>query len=204
MTHAGRYAALAIILSSAMLAAPPVLRQSGDLTLVEPSGKQVSLAGYTGKVVLVQFLHTTCPHCQAAARLYNKLQKEYGPRGLQVTGVAFNDEAEGQPDVVRSFAESNGVEFPVGVARKDTVLNYLGISVLSRFAVPQIVIIDRKGVIREQSPSAGGGPLGDTAHLKQMIETLLAEGAPAKGPAKSGSSTAKPGEKKATDKKTSE
>jgi hypothetical protein len=75
---------------------------------------------------------------------------------------------------------------------------------MERIGVPQIMVIDRKGVIREQSTSQGGGPLGDPAHLKPLIESLLAEGAPAKGSAKSGTSTTKPAEKKTADKKTSE
>jgi hypothetical protein len=76
------------------------------------------------------------------------------------------------------------------------VLSYLGISELESVGVPQIVIIDRKGVIREQSPTQGGGPLGDPAHLKPLIESLLAEG----GADKSGASTKKPAEKKTTEK----
>jgi hypothetical protein len=83
------------------------------------------------------------------------------------------------------------------------VLSYLGISELERIGVPQIVVIDRKGVIREQSTSQGGGPLGDPAHLKPLIESLLAEGAPAKAPVKSGD-TKKTSEKKTADKKASE
>jgi hypothetical protein len=86
--------------------------------------------------------------------------------------------------------------FPVGYSTRSTVLSYLGISELERIGVPQIMVIDRKGVIREQSTSQGGGPLGDPAHLKPLIESLLAEGAGAKAPAKS--------EKKTADKKTSE
>jgi len=74
----------------------------------------------------------------------------------------------------------------------------LGISELERIGVPQIVVIDRKGQIREQSTSQGGGPLGDPAHLKPLIESLLAESAPAKTPAKSDTKK-KPAEKKASE-----
>ena len=73
---------------------------------------------------------------------------------------------------------------------------------MERIGVPQIVVIDRQGIIREQSPTTGGGPLGDPAHLKPLIESLLSEGAPAKAPAKSGD-TKKSSEKKTTEKKAS-
>ena len=62
---------------------------------------------------------------------------------------------------------------------------------------------DRKGQIREQTTSQGGGPLGDPAHLKPLIESLLAEGAAPKTPVKSGD-TKKNSEKKTTEKKASE
>ena len=134
------------------------------------------MASYAGRVVLVQFLYTTCPHCQATARFYSKLQKELGPRGLQVVGVAFNEEAEEHPDLVRRFVELNGVEFPVGVAPREAVLSYLGISVMSRFAVPQVVIIDRNGVIRAQSEILGSEELQDESRLRPLLEGLLKEG----------------------------
>ena len=78
------------------------------------------------------------------------------------------------------------------------MLSYLGIPELERIGVPEIVVIDRKGVIREQSPTEGGGPLTNEMHLRSVIESLLAEGAGAKSPAKGGSA------KKTADKKTSE
>src|SRR5258708_38539247 len=102
---------LGIVLALAPItfAKPPVPRPAKEFTIVEPSGKQTLLSSYKGKVVLMQFLYTTCPHCRAAARTYTKLQKELGPRGLQVLGVAFNDEVQTTPDIVRSFVASNGV-----------------------------------------------------------------------------------------------
>ena len=61
-------------------------------------------------------------------------------------------------------------------------------------------MIDRKGVIREQSPTQGGGPLGDPAHLRPLIESLLAEGA---GLPRAALRYEEPAEKKTADKKTS-
>jgi peroxiredoxin len=167
---------IAFGLGSVLLGAATVPRSANDFTAVEPSGKHVSLSGYAGKVVLVLFLHTTCPHCQATARLYGKLQTEFGPLGLQVVGVAFNVEAQGHPEVVRSFVESNGVGFPLGVAPMDSVLSYLGISVMSRFAVPQGVVIDRNGIIRFQSDLMGSDELQDESRLRPLLEGLLKEG----------------------------
>ena len=176
-------------------AAAPVPRPAKEFTVATPQGQHILLSSLKGKVVVVQFLFTWCPHCQAFSKVLTQFNSEYGPRGFQALGVAFEDDVP--KDKVVSYAQQYA-GFPVGVSNRSTVLGYLGISELERIGVPQIVVIDRKGVIREQTSSQGGGPLGDPAHLKPLIESLLAEGGAAKTPTKTGT------RKKATEKKASE
>jgi peroxiredoxin len=135
-------------------------------------------------VVLLQFLYTTCQHCQATSRTFTKIQNELGPRGLQVLGVAFNEEALSNADALRAYANANGVTFPICIASREAVLNYLGISFMSRFVVPQIVLIDRQGVIRAQSDALGSQELMDEAGLRPLLERLIAEPARAAKSAK--------------------
>jgi len=187
--------ALLVAFGFTVQAASPVPRPSKDFTVSTPQGQNITLASLKGKVVVVQFLFTWCPHCQNFSRVLTQLNSEYGPRGFQALGVGFEDDVT--KEKVMSYTQQFA-GFPVGISSRGPVLNYLGISELERIGVPQIVVIDRKGMIREQSTSQGGGPLGDPAHLKPLIESLLAEGAPAKTPAKSG------GAKKAPVKKASE
>jgi len=195
---------LGITLGLTAQAAGPVPRPSKEFAVTTPQGQQILLSSEKGKVCVVQFLFTWCPHCQAFSQMLTQLNTEYGPRGFQALGVAFNTDPDNPDDKVPlkdkvvAYAQKYA-GFPVGVSNRSTVLSYLGISELERIGVPQIVVIDRKGMIREQTPSTGGGPLGDPAHLKPLIESLLAEGAPAgKTPAKSGTA------KKSSTKKASE
>jgi len=182
-----------------------VPRQSKEFTVVTPQGQQILLSSEKGKVCVVQFLATWCPHCQAFSQMLTQLSTEYGPRGFQALGVAFDDDDGKAPlkDKAAAYAKQYA-GFPVGFATRSTVLSYLGISELERIGYPEIVVLDRKGVIREQSPTQGGGPLSDPAHLRMVIESLLAEGGGTKAPAKGGDATTKPAVKKTTDKKTSE
>jgi thiol-disulfide isomerase/thioredoxin len=186
---------LGLMFGLSVQAESPTPRPSKEFTVATPQGQQILLSSLKGKVAVVQFLFTWCPHCQAFSKVLTQLSAEYGPRGFQALGVAFDDDVT--KDKAVSYAQQFA-GFPVGVSSRTPVLGYLGISELERIGVPQIVVIDRKGVIREQSTAQGGGPLGDPAHLKPLIESLLAEGAPAKGPAKSGAT------KKTADKKASE
>jgi len=193
--------ALFITLAVSVQAEAPVPRPSKEFTVAVPGGQQILLSSLKGKVVVMQYLFTWCPHCQAFSKVLTQLNNEYNSRGFQALGVAFDDDDPKTPPL-KDKAVAYGQQyagFPVGAANRSTVFAFLGLSELQRIGVPQIVVIDRKGVIREQSPGEGGGPLGDPAHLKPLIESLLAEGAPAKAPAKTGDT-----KKKAADKKASE
>jgi thiol-disulfide isomerase/thioredoxin len=176
-------------------AAAPLPRPSKEFTVMVPGGQQILLSSLKGKVAVVQFLFTWCPHCQAFSKVLTQLNTEYGPRGFQALGVAFEDDVSKEKAV--SYAQQYA-GFPVGVSSRGTVFSYLGLSELERIGVPQIVVLDRKGVIRDQSPGTGGGPLGDPVNLKPLIEKLLAEGGAAKAPAKTGT-TKKSAEKKASE-----
>jgi peroxiredoxin len=168
-------AILPLALGLVAWAKPPVPRTASELTIEEPSGKKTLLSKQKGDVVLVQFLYTTCTHCQATAKVFSKLQKELGPRGLRVFGVAFNDEAQSNPGVVRDFVAAHNVTFPVGVASREMVMSYLGISVMSRFAVPQILVVDRKGIVRAQSEFMSSPELQDEGYMRSFLEGHLKE-----------------------------
>jgi peroxiredoxin len=156
-----------------LLAAPPVPRPAPEIAIETPEGKLLAPTAFRGKVVLMQFLYTTCIHCQATARMLSGLERELGPRGFQAVGIAFNEEAQNTPEAIHGFVAANQVNFPVGAASREAVMKYLGLSVVERFVVPQIVIVDRKGVIRAQSDSMGTTELRDEAYLRRFISGLL-------------------------------
>jgi peroxiredoxin len=200
-----RIATVSALLAStlALQAAAPVPRPSKEFTIIMPSGKQTLLSSYRGKVVMTAFMFTTCPHCQALSKVITKLQGELGPRGFQALGVAFNDEVNTpnngvNAQVTANFVNQFQVGFPMGYAPRESVLSYLGISEIESWVVPQVAIIDRKGVIRAQSASRGTTELQTETYLRKYLGELLDEGAPAKSAAPS-----KAAPKKAADKKTS-
>src|ERR1700683_1777355 len=171
---------------SAFSAPAVVPRPAKELEIVEPGGKHDLLTSYRGKVVVVQFLFTTCPHCQAYSQLLTKIQGEYGPKGFQALGAAFNEEANSL--VVSNYIEKYRVGFPVGPVMRDTVMSFLGFSLMDRLVVPQIVLIDKKGQIREQTEAnpTAPMPLQDETHLRASIEKLLAEGGGETAPSATG------------------
>jgi peroxiredoxin len=164
------------------LATPPVPRPAKEFTVVEPSGKQITLASLKGKVVMVQFLFTYCPHCQRVSGTLTKLAKDLGPLGFQPIGVAFDDKVTAQK--VTEYIQQYNVGFPVGYSPRDPVVNFLGISVMERMAVPQLVIIDRQGSIRAQTDPMPTPQLQNEDYLRKFIGDLLKEKPAAKAAAK--------------------
>jgi|SRR5579862_6962809 peroxiredoxin len=171
-----RYAAvlaLAVSVGPLMLPAKaPVPRPTADFVCTDQNGKPIALSSYKGKVVVVQFLITTCSHCQEFSRMLTKFQAEFGPKGFQAIGVAFND---ADAAMVKSYVENHRIGIRVGFAPRDAVLGYLGVSLMDqRLTVPQVVIIDRSGQVRAQTDVAGTRELVDEPYLRTLIGHLLA------------------------------
>jgi thiol-disulfide isomerase/thioredoxin len=151
----------------------PATRKAPEVAFTVPGEGQKLLSQYRGKVVALEFIYTTCPHCQAASHVMSRFQTEYGSKGFQALDVAFNDNSD---LLVSNFAKEQQTQFPVGWTTRDQVLAFLGLSAVERFVVPQLILIDREGMIHYQTP-----PLGDEDSYKEdvirkRIELLLAAG----------------------------
>jgi hypothetical protein len=90
-------------------------------------------------------------------------------------GVAFNHDVQALPEVLNNFVSTQRVGFPVGIATREQTLNYLGVSMMKNMGVPQIMVIDRKGIVRAQSNPDGSPELQDPARLRPFLEQLLKE-----------------------------
>ena len=167
-----------------MFADTNAIRKAPELAFNVPGQGQRLLSQYRGKVVALEFILTTCPHCQAASHMMTKFQDEYGPRGLQVLDVAINalDENRSPTDadaLVEGFRHNFQVGFPVGWIPRDQMMAFMGFSLADRMVVPQLVLIDRKGYIHYQTPAGSNDQweqLMKEDTIKQHIEELLALG----------------------------
>jgi thiol-disulfide isomerase/thioredoxin len=170
------------LLSGYLLAESGALRKAPELSFVIPGQGEKLLTQYRGKVVALEFILTTCPHCQAASKVMTKFQEEYGPRGFQAIDLAINALDEGRtPDqasqMVEAFAHNFQVGFPVGYIGRDPMMAFMGFSIMDRMVVPQLVLIDRNGFIHYQTPasdSADWNKLMNESTIRQHIEELLA------------------------------
>ena len=152
--------------------APPVIRPAPDYKIRFVDGTQLPLSSFRGKVVALLFVFTTCPHCQHASEVFTRLAGEYGPKGFQPIDVAFNTMAN---LYVRDFVKDHHIGYPVGYDSPENALGFLGFSLMERYAVPQIVWIDRNGNIRAQTAAQPEEKFLNETYWRKMIETLTAE-----------------------------
>lgn len=156
------------------------LRQSPDFTIKEASGKSTQLSSYKGKVVVIEFLFVRSPKCLSLAQTMKKLHGELRSRGFQPVAIAFGPDADAA--VVAQMVQYFKLTYPVGYASPDEVDKYLDRRGSEILNIPQVVAIDRAGVIRAQSGGKGGDPkLENEDALRTLIESLLKEGPPVSG-----------------------
>lgn len=170
---------LATLAATVSFAGPLSLpRKSPDFTIAEPSGKNVQISSLKGKVVVMEFFFLQSNHCTRVAKMLNDLSKEMGPRGFQAVGVVFDppNAPESHGLLVAPAVDYFKLTYPVGYSSKAEIDTYLKRQPREVLNIPQVVVIDRSGMIRAMSGGAGGDPrLEDENSLRTMIEGLLKE-----------------------------
>jgi thiol-disulfide isomerase/thioredoxin len=117
-----------------------------------PSGEHV-----VGQhVVLVDFWAPWCVPCRKSVPVLNRLQRDYGPRGLRVIGMARAPPAE-----LAAFTRRVPLAYPIGSDPGGGLFDKLGVR-----SLPYAVLVDRNGIVVWQ---------GDPGSLnRRTIETTLA------------------------------
>ena len=114
-----------------------------DFTLQSLDGKTVRLSDFRGKAVLLNFWATWCSPCKIEMPWFVELQKQYGPEGLQVVGVAMDDASTKE---IADFAKEMGVNYPVLIGKESVGDAYGGVQFL-----PENFYIDRNGKVLDRA-----------------------------------------------------
>lgn len=88
-----------------------------DLEFRGLDGQAQRLSQWDGKLVLLNFWATWCTPCLKEIPLLVEAQRQYGPRGLQIVGLAMD-----QVEPVRIFQQRLAINYPILVGDTDIVL----------------------------------------------------------------------------------
>jgi peroxiredoxin len=157
--------------------AAQIPRPAPDLTVPLPNGKLAKVSDYRGKVLVLMFMLTTCPHCQHTTLLLEGMYPELKPKGFDVLQVALNQ----NPDIP-SFVSQYKDPFAIGTGDVLQAVDYIQWPHDKRPLVPFLVFIDRKGTIRAQYTGVDETFFDNNAeqHIRTEIDKLLNEGGTAK------------------------
>jgi thiol-disulfide isomerase/thioredoxin len=132
----------ALFLATSIFAADYSRRAPG-FSLPDSKTQLHDLADYRGKVVILEFMQTTCPHCNAFASVLNQVQQKYGDR-VQILSVVNPPDLQPQ---VANYTASHKITYPVLFDCGQVAFSYLR---SASFDIPHIYLIDGNGGIREE------------------------------------------------------
>jgi len=87
-------AVAALLLAAFSTAGAPQAKAPTDPKVIDAQGYQKLVQQHRGKPLLMTFWATWCEPCRDEYPMLNELAKQYGPQGLQVVGVNFNDDGD--------------------------------------------------------------------------------------------------------------
>jgi peroxiredoxin len=138
-----------------------------DFKLKTADGKtEYSLSQFKGKIVVIEFIATTCPYSLAEDKVIRQICADYGKKGVVFLGI--NSNRQEPAEEVAKHQQKAKLGFPV---LKDW--NNVVADVFKASHTPHIFVIDGKGILRYEGaiePQSGE----KTPYLRNALDDLLA------------------------------
>jgi cytochrome c biogenesis protein CcmG/thiol:disulfide interchange protein DsbE len=140
-----------------------------DIKVKDLEDRDVTLADYKGKVVLVNFWATWCDPCRVEIPWLIEMQDKYGAKGFIVLGIAMDE--EGKPVVAPFVAKERytvagqklPMNYPIVIGDEKVAEKFGGL-----LGYPTSVLISREGKVLKRTTG-----LIDYDETTKMIEGAL-------------------------------
>lgn len=128
------------------------------------TGKDVSVAGLKGKVVMIDWWATWCGPCVAEMPHVKEVYSKYKDKGFEIIGVSLDNTPEaGGLSALKDFVAKNRIEWPQyyqGAGWDSEFSTSWGI-----MSIPSVFLVDKKGILRNVQ----------VKDLDSAVKSLLAE-----------------------------
>jgi cytochrome c biogenesis protein CcmG/thiol:disulfide interchange protein DsbE len=128
-------------------------------------GKPFKLSDLKGKVLVLDLWATWCGPCRSSIPELVNLQKEFGPKGLEVIGLDIDPDSD-TPEDVKSFAKEFEINYKLAFADRD-----LALALMRGGNIPQSIIVNRDGQIIEHM--VGFHPVNTPQRMRAAIEQAI-------------------------------
>lgn len=130
---------------------------SGDFTLIDLDGNEISLSDFNRKVLILNFWATWCLPCREEIPDFVEVYNEYESKDVQFIGVSNEDIS-----TLKSFVEDYDISYPILIDDAN-IMGKWGIS-----AIPTTFVFDKNGQIIFKNVGMMTGE-----QLKNIIEDEL-------------------------------
>ncbi|GGZ90102.1 hypothetical protein GCM10010329_08330 [Streptomyces spiroverticillatus] len=129
--------------------------------------KDLDLASYKGKVVVLNIWGSWCAPCRAEAPIFAKVAKELKSQGVEFVGIDARDTQKNQ---AIEFEKDAGIEYPSLFDPDGKLMLRFPKGSLNPQGIPNTLVIDKEGRVAARSLAA----LSEKK-LRSMIDTVTAE-----------------------------
>jgi peroxiredoxin len=137
----------------------PVGSPAPDFTVTDPEGASYTLSAQKGKVMVLEFIATWCPHCQADAPMFNQLSEAYKGKGAEVWSINatpygrdYDPQKNKFPPATTNdlkwFREQFQLTHPILFDQKLNSTQLYGVN-----SYPSIYIVDKEGKVAFEPPA---------------------------------------------------
>ena len=160
----------AVLLCAAAMNSQQAPRRAPGFCLIDSTSQWRDLYDYRGKVVVIEFMQTTCGHCAGFAPTLAALAQKYAGK-VQVLAVALPPDT---PKTMLEYANGHKLSYPLLMDMGQVAASYVRVASLN---FPHIYLVDGEGMIR------GNWEYGSLAKdifegngLSREIDKVLASG----------------------------
>ena len=116
-----KYKCFAFLFAVSLITAPTISYAGDAVKKIKLAELNTLIESNTGKVVILDLWATWCPPCRKDIPGFINLYKKYKDKGLEIIGVAFDDNGQ---EAVPPFTKAMGINYPVYLDGGDIAQKY--------------------------------------------------------------------------------